>query len=144
MNILVINGPNLNMLGKREPEIYGSETLDDLEIKLQKQFPVHKFTFFQSNSEGDIINKVHESKDGLFDALLGNFAGFTHTSVAIRDALSLFTGGKVEVHISNIYARENFRHTSLTGGVCNGVITGFGTHSYILGVQALENLQTKR
>lgn len=143
MKILVINGPNLNMLGKREPEIYGHETLDDLDSKLRSQFPDHNFTFFQSNNEGDIIDKIHEHADGSFDALIGNFAGFTHSSVAIRDALSLFSGRKVEVHISNIYAREDFRHNSLTGGVCDGVITGFGFHSYVLGVQALENLQQK-
>ncbi|MEX0778574.1 MAG: type II 3-dehydroquinate dehydratase [Balneolales bacterium] len=143
MNILVINGPNLNMLGKREPDIYGHEKLSDLENKLQEAFPAHNFTFFQSNDEGAIITKIHDSVNGPYEALLGNFAGFTHTSVAIRDALSLFTGSKVEVHISNIYAREGFRHTSLTGGVCNGVITGFGLDSYLLGVQALENLQLK-
>ncbi|MEX0684487.1 MAG: type II 3-dehydroquinate dehydratase [Balneolales bacterium] len=144
MKILVINGPNLNMLGKREPDIYGHESLTSIENDLEIRFPDHQFIFFQSNNEGEIIEKLHEAAEGDFDALLGNFAGFTHTSIAIRDAISLFTGPRVEVHISNIYARENFRHHSITGGVCNGVITGFGPFSYVLGVQALENIVTKR
>ncbi|MEX2641247.1 MAG: type II 3-dehydroquinate dehydratase [Balneolales bacterium] len=142
MNILVINGPNLNTLGNREPGIYGHETLEDLEKMLQERFAGHTFTFFQSNDEGAIIDKIHASATESYDALLGNFAGLSHTSVSIRDALSLFTGPRVEVHISNIYARESFRHDSLTGGVCSGVITGFGFHSYVLGVQALEHLET--
>ena len=139
MRIFILNGPNLNMLGKREPETYGTDTLDDLYSLLQRTFPSHVFSFFQSNHEGDIIEQVHELvHQPEQEGLIGNFGGFTHTSVAIRDALSMLTIPKIEVHISNIHARESFRHTSLTAGACDGVIAGFGFQSYVLGVRALE------
>lgn len=145
MRIFVLNGPNLDMLGKREPETYGTETLDDLYDLLQTTFPSHVFSFFQSNHEGDIIEQVHElvHQPGQ-EGFIGNFGGFTHTSVAIRDALSMVEIPKIEVHISNIHARESFRHTSLTAGACNGVIAGFGFQSYVLGIRALEILHRDR
>ena len=140
-----MNGPNLNMLGKREPETYGHETLEDLYKLLQKTFPSYVFSFFQSNHEGEIIEQIHELvHQPEQEGLIGNFGAFTHTSVAIRDALSMLKIPKVEVHISNIHARESFRHNSLTAGACNGVIAGFGFQSYVLGIRALEILHRDR
>lgn len=138
MKLLVINGPNLNMLGTREPEKYGSETLDDLENEL------HAYSFelgvnietFQSNIEGEIIDKIQQSI-GNVDGIIMNPGGYTHTSVAIRDAISAVNIPCVEVHMTNIHAREEFRRTSLTAPVCVGQITGFGKNSYKLGLMAL-------
>ncbi|MFV1883841.1 MAG: type II 3-dehydroquinate dehydratase [Balneola sp.] len=142
MKILIINGPNLNLLGTRDTNVYGTGTLDELNAFLEEQFPDHKFEFFQSNVEGEIINKLQEAmKDGT-EALVTNLGAYTHTSVALRDALEPITFPKVEVHISNIHAREEFREKSLTGEVMNGIITGFGKHSYMLGIQAVEHLSS--
>lgn len=140
MKILVLNGPNLNLLGTRDPEVYGSTTLDDVNAMLINEFPNHEFDFFQSNVEGELIDRIQSSmKDGT-EAIMANFGGYTHTSVALRDALEPVTFPKVEVHISNIHAREEFREKSITGKVMNGIITGFGVNSYVLGVQAIEQL----
>lgn len=145
MKIFVLNGPNLNRLGSREPEKYGTETLPDLENYLKERFSMHAFEFFQSNSEGAIIDTIQKlAEDSDFDGLIGNFAAFTHTSVAIRDALQLLSIPKVEVHLTNIHAREEFRHQSLTAGACDGVVAGFGFQSYVLGVKALEGLTSER
>jgi 3-dehydroquinate dehydratase II len=139
MRIFVLKGPNLNMLGKRDPKQYGSQTWDDIANLLIKSFPAHQFAFFQSNHEGEIIEQLHELvHQPEAEGFIGNFGGFTHTSVAIRDALDMLTIPKIEVHLSNIHAREGFRHTSLTAGVCKGLISGFGAHSYVLAVHALE------
>lgn len=145
MRVFVINGPNLNMLGKRDPKHYGSAGLDELENQLKHSFPSIGFTFFQSNSEKEIIEQVHELvNQPEAEGLLINAGGLTHTSVILRDALDMVSIPKVEVHLSNIHAREGFRHQSLTGGVCDGIISGFGFHSYILGVYALLQLNRTR
>ncbi len=143
MKILIINGPNLNLLGTRDTNVYGTGTLDELNDFLKEEFPAHELEFFQSNVEGEIINKLQEAmKDGT-EGLVANLGAYTHTSVALRDALEPIHFPKVEVHISNIHAREKFREKSLTGEVMNGIITGFGKHSYILGIQAIEHLSSK-
>lgn len=131
MKLLVVNGPNLNMLGKREPGIYGSTTLADIERDLQERFPEVAFSFFQSNQEGELIDALQQSD---VDGIVLNGAGFTHTSVALRDAISSTDTPVVEVHISNIHARESFRHHSLTAGVCVGSISGLGVEGYALAV----------
>src|SRR6056297_3057775 len=135
MNILIINGPNLNLLGTRDPDVYGQDTLEDIHTELQQQYPDHSFSFYQSNVEGELINRVQEAMDDQTDALIINPGGYSHTSVALRDALDAITMPKVEVHLSNIHGREEFRDRSITGAVMNGIITGFGKHSYVLGVE---------
>lgn len=139
MRIFVLNGPNLDMLGKREPDKYGSQSLAHLEELLQHTYPGYSFTFFQSNHEGNIIEQLHElMNQPESEGLIANFGGFTHSSVAIRDALHMLSIPKIEVHITNIHARESFRHQSLTAGACDGVIAGFGFNSYLLAIRALE------
>lgn len=140
MKILIINGPNLNLLGTRDTGIYGTGTLKELESFITNNFAGHDFTFFQSNIEGQIINKLQSAMKDETQGLVSNLGAYTHTSVALRDALEPLSFPKVEVHISNIHAREEFREKSLTGEVMDGIITGFGKHSYILGVQAIEHL----
>jgi 3-dehydroquinate dehydratase-2 len=132
VRILVINGPNLNMLGKREPDVYGHTTLADVEKNLQARFPNVAFSFFQSNQEGDLIDSLQNAD---VDGIVLNGAGFTHTSVALRDGIASIDTPVVEVHISNIHAREAFRHQSLTAGVCVGSISGLGIEGYALAVQ---------
>ncbi|MDZ7758320.1 type II 3-dehydroquinate dehydratase [Rhodohalobacter sp.] len=144
MKILVLNGPNLNLLGKRDPAVYGSETLTDIENRLNEQFPDIKFEFIQSNHEGELIDAIHEARDGSVDALIANWGGFTHSSVAIHDALELLEIPKVEVHLSNIHAREEFRERSITGKAMDGIITGFGVDSYLLGVEATLKILAKK
>lgn len=133
MKIQIINGPNLNLLGRREPEIYGSETFEDFFENLQKRFPQVELHYFQSNVEGELINKIHEV-GFTFDAILLNAGGYTHTSVAISDAISGVTTPALEVHISNIYKREEFRHKSIISKSCVGMISGLGLKGYELGV----------
>jgi 3-dehydroquinate dehydratase-2 len=142
MKLFVLNGPNLNMLGKRDAEQYGSFTLEDIEHMLIDTFPDHEMTFFQSNVEGELVNAIQSlvDEDSSFEGVIANFGGYTHTSVAIRDALEILEIPVVEVHLSNIHAREEFRETSLTGAMAKGIITGFGKHSYVLGVYAMERL----
>jgi len=140
MNILIINGPNLNLLGARDPEVYGKETLQDIHAELREQYPDHSFNFYQSNIEGELINCIQEAMKDDTDALIINPGGYSHTSVALRDALDAISIPKVEVHLSNIHGREAFRDRSVTGAVMNGIITGFGKHSYALGVEAIERL----
>lgn len=138
MKIQIINGPNLNLLGKREPEIYGSETFEDYFENLKKRFPQVELHYFQSNVEGELINKIHEVGFS-FDAILLNAGGFTHTSVAISDAISGVTTPTLEVHISNIYKREEFRHKSIISKSCVGMIAGLGLKGYELGVMYFLN-----
>ncbi len=141
MKIQVINGPNLNMLGQRESRHYGSFTLAELESFISEAYPQVEFQFYQSNHEGELIDRIHELvSDTSVQGLVINAGAFTHTSVALRDALAIWEVPKMEVHLSNIHARESFRHTSLTGGVCNGIIAGLGLNSYLLGVRALLDL----
>lgn len=142
MKILIINGPNLNLLGTRDTNVYGGGTLDELNTFLSSKFGAHEFEFFQSNVEGEIINKLQEAMKNGTEGLITNLGGYTHTSVALRDALEPISFPKVEVHISNIHAREEFREKSLTGEVMNGIITGFGKQSYVLGIQAIEHLSS--
>ncbi len=137
MNILIMHGPNLNMLGRREKEHYGSGDQNELEHMLSEQYPEFRFELFQSNHEGKLVDRIHKAVDEEFDGVIVNFGGLTHTSVVLRDALSLLPQEKVEVHLSNIHAREPFRHTSLTGGVCRGLISGFGFYGYVMAVEAL-------
>ena len=144
MKILVLNGPNLNLLGKRDPAVYGSETLADIENRLNEQFPDIKFEFLQSNHEGELIDAIHKARDRSVDALIANWGGFTHSSVAIHDALELLEIPKVEVHLSNIHAREEFRERSITGKAMDGIITGFGVDSYLLGVEAALKILAKK
>lgn len=144
MKISVLNGPNLNMLGKRDPEQYGTDTLKDIEQLLIDTFPNHEMIFFQSNLEGELVEAIQSLMESDFDGVMGNFGGYSHTSVAIRDALDLIDVPIVEVHLSNIHAREEFRERTLTGAVADGIITGFGKQSYVLGIHALESLINKK
>lgn len=142
MRFVVLNGPNLNLLGDRDTDTYGVDTLDEINEALEKKYPDVQFTFLQSNHEGELIDVIHQARTGVYDALIANWGGFTHTSVAIRDALELLNIPKIEVHLSNIHGREAFREKSVTGKVMNGIITGFGPLSYHLGVEAAKKLIT--
>ncbi|HMB92168.1 MAG TPA: type II 3-dehydroquinate dehydratase [Rhodothermales bacterium] len=135
MNILILNGPNLNLLGTREPGVYGSTTLADLEADLRRAFPDVALDFFQSNHEGALIDRLHAAQQEGVAGVVFNPGGFTHTSVALRDGVASITVPVVEVHISNVHAREDFRHRSLLAGVCAGQITGLGLAGYHLAVR---------
>tara|TARA_Y100000992_G_scaffold248770_1_gene180439 strand:+ start:14 stop:460 length:447 start_codon:yes stop_codon:yes gene_type:complete len=139
--IIIINGPNLNLLGEREQSQYGTVTFDGLKEKCIKKATNLKIDvdFFQSNIEGEIVNKIQEARKK-FDGIIINAAGFTHTSVAIRDALEVFKKPIIEVHISNIYKREEFRHKSLISDVVSGGIFGLGSEGYILAIISLEKI----
>jgi 3-dehydroquinate dehydratase II len=139
MKILIINGPNLNLLGKREQNIYGSESFISYYERLKKAFPDVKFSMFQSNVEGELINKLHE-EGFTADGIILNAGAYTHTSVAIRDAIAGITTPVVEVHISNTLTREDFRHKSIIGPVCRGCIMGFGLNSYTLAVHSFTGI----
>lgn len=138
MKILVLHGPNLNLLGTREPEVYGSMTLDDINSKLVglgKELGVD-VECFQSNHEGALIDALHEARTNA-NGVVFNPGGYTHTSIALRDAISAIQIPVIEVHISNVYAREEFRHTSMISAVCKAKVTGFGWRSYELGLRGL-------
>jgi 3-dehydroquinate dehydratase-2 len=137
MKILVINGPNLNLLGRREKEVYGDVTLDEINEGLKKRFPKIEFHFFQSNTEGEIIDELHTAIDGGYGGVILNAGAFTHYSYAIRDAISTVSCPVIEVHLSNVYKREEFRSHSVLAAVCAGQIVGFGELSYVLAVEAL-------
>ena len=143
--ILVIHGPNLNLLGKREPEVYGPVTLEKINSLLKKLAKAHRVSLeiYQSNHEGEIVSKIGEAKGGV-GALVINPAAYTHTSVAIRDAIAAVRVPTVEVHLSNIYAREEFRHQSLIAPVAQGQVSGFGAKSYELGFLAALGLADKK
>ena len=135
MKLTVINGPNLNMLGKREPHIYGNESFESFFETLKADFPEVELSYFQSNIEGEIVDKIH-SVGFSCDGIIINAGGYSHTSVAIRDALSAVSALAVEVHISNVFAREDFRQTLLLAPVCRGCITGLGLQGYRLAVES--------
>lgn len=135
MKIIIINGPNLNLLGKREPEIYGSQTFEDYFVSLQAEFPNIELVYFQSNIEGEIISKIQET-GFTFDGIILNAAAYTHTSVGIGDAVKSITAPVIEVHISNTFSRESFRHQSYISPNAKGIIIGFGLESYKLAIQA--------
>ncbi|MDC1256660.1 type II 3-dehydroquinate dehydratase [Pelagibacteraceae bacterium] len=141
LKIQIINGPNLNLLGKREPGIYGHLTLDEIKKEVDNHCQPKKITadFYQSNIEGELVGKIQEIS-GSVDGLIINAAAFTHTSVAILDALNTLAIPKIEVHISNVFAREEFRHKSMISKSVNGIICGFGLNSYILAVDAIERI----
>src|ERR1700722_7969855 len=137
MKILFLNGPNLNLLGTREPKVYGKTTLADIEAKVRKHAAKAKakVEFRQSNIEGELVTWIQQAK-GKFDVIVINAAAYTHTSVALRDAIAAVGIPTIEIHLSNIHAREAFRHTSLIAPVCRGQIAGFGADSYVLAVDA--------
>ena len=140
MKILVVNGPNLNILGKREPDVYGTTTLEQISRDLEKEFAAEEFAFFQSNSEGALIDTLQESGAKGYDGVIVNPGALTHTSYALRDAIAAVPIPVVEVHLSNIQAREEFRRHSVTAAVCAGQISGFGPRSYSLAVEALRRI----
>lgn len=140
LKIAIINGPNLNLLGVREPEIYGTQTFENYFEILTKKFPEVSLNYFQSNVEGELINKLHEI-GFTYDAIILNAGAYTHTSLALADAVAGIKTPVIEVHISNIFAREDFRHISYIGKYCKGSISGFGLYSYDLAlISCIENI----
>jgi 3-dehydroquinate dehydratase-2 len=141
MKILFLNGPNLNLLGQREPQVYGKTTLADIEALVRREATARGVTidFRQTNQEGELVTWIQNSK-GNSDAIVLNAAAYTHTSIALRDAIAATGVPAIEIHLSNIHAREAFRHTSLIAGVCRGQIAGFGANSYVLGLNAAINI----
>ena len=143
MKIQIINGPNLNLLGKREPEIYGSQSFDAYFELLKQSHTSLDLDYYQSNIEGEIINKLHEVGFN-YDGIVLNAGGYTHTSVAIGDAVKAIITPVVEVHISNVYSREEFRHISHISSSCVGVISGFGMNSYSLAIEAIIEMNNNK
>ena len=137
MKILVLNGPNLGLLGRREPELYGRESLADVEARMRKKFPKAVFTFVQSNHEGAIVDELNKVLGGSHDGVVINPGAYAHSSYAIRDAIAAVNVPVVEVHITNVHAREEFRRKSVIAPVCTGVVAGLGTAVYDLAVQFL-------
>jgi len=136
MKIQIINGPNINLLGKREPSIYGSVTFEDYLAELRKKYVDVEIDYFQSNIEGELIDKIQEVGFDI-DGIVLNAGAYTPTSIALQDAIRAITAPVIEVHISNVHAREEFRHKSMISCACRGVILGFGLHSYRLAIEAL-------
>jgi 3-dehydroquinate dehydratase-2 len=141
MKILFLNGPNLNLLGTREPEVYGRTTLKDIEVKVRERAAKFgaEIDFRQTNAEGELVAWIQQSK-GSCNVIVLNAAAYTHTSIALRDAISAVGVPTIEIHLSNVHAREEFRHKSLIAPVCKGLIAGFGADSYILAVEAAVNV----
>jgi len=141
MRILFLNGPNLNLLGQREPQVYGRTTLAEIETKVRKRAKRLRATinFRQSNQEGELVNWIQDAR-GKFDVIVLNAAAYTHTSIALRDTIAAVGIPTVEIHLSNVHAREEFRHKSMIAPVCAGQIVGFGVNSYLLGLEAAVNI----
>ena len=133
--ILIINGPNLNLLGKREPTIYGNNTFEDYLEQLREKYPQCEISYYQSNIEGELINKIHEV-GFTYDGIILNAGAYTHTSIALHDAIKAVTTPVIEVHISNVHARVPFRHVSMISAACKGVVIGFGLESYRLALES--------
>ena len=144
--VYIINGPNLNKLGTREPDKYGTLTLKDIEYICKKKCEENNLdcTFFQSNIEGEIVNKIHYAIDENVKAIIINAAAYTHTSIAILDALKIFQGIVIEIHITNIHSREEFRHHSFISKIAKGIIAGFGEDSYLMAIDYLHKLNNKK
>lgn len=138
MKLAIINGPNLNLLGKREKDIYGNISFEDNFKELQKKFATIELSYYQSNVEGELVNKLHEI-GFTYDGIILNAGAYTHTSIAIADAIAAIKTSVIEVHISNIFAREDFRHTSYLGAKCMGSISGFGLKSYELAIKVFSD-----
>ena len=136
MKVQIINGPNINLLGKREPSVYGSRSFEDYLVELKERYPQVEFDYYQSNVEGEMINKIHEVGFD-YDGIVLNAGAYTHTSIALQDAIRAVTSPVIEVHISNVHRREEFRHKSMISCACVGVICGFGLDSYRLAIEAL-------
>ncbi len=143
MKLQIINGPNINLLGKREPSIYGEESFESYLSRLKKLYPAIELDYFQSNIEGEMINKIHEVGFS-YDGIILNAGAYTHTSIALQDAIRAITAPVIEVHISNVHTREEFRHKSMISCACLGVICGFGLDSYRLGIEALLQKQKQQ
>lgn len=143
MQILLLNGPNLNLLGVREPEVYGKETFTDYFRQLKDKYPSVDISCFQSNVEGELIDKIHEVGFS-YDGIILNAGAYTHTSIALADAIAAVKAPVVEVHISNIHAREPYRHVSMIAAACRGSVIGFGLDSYRLAVEALIEEEKKK
>jgi len=143
MKFRIINGPNINLLGKREPDIYGNSSFETYFDELQKKYPDIELDYFQSNIEGELVGRI---QDWGFDSdgIILNAAAYTHTSIALQDAIRAVKAPVIEVHISNVFARENFRHVSMISGACKGVICGFGLNSYRLALEALKDICIKK
>ena len=138
MKILIVNGPNLNLLGRREPGIYGSSSFEAFLPKLRERYPQVELEYYQSNVEGELINKMQEAGFSV-DGIVLNAGAYTHTSIALHDCIRSLTSPVIEVHISNVHQREEFRHHSMISSACRGVICGFGLNSYRLAVEAIIN-----
>lgn len=143
MKVLVMNGPNLNMLGEREPEIYGRRTLEDLKNDVEKAFAKSKMQieWFQSNHEGELVDRIQQANWDSVKAIVINPGGYAHTSVVIKDALAIFSGKVIEVHLSHTVKRESFRQSKITAMSCDGIIEGFGLDSYILALHYLNSIE---
>ena len=143
MKILIIHGPNMDVLGKRDTTIYGKDTLEDINNELYTKAKELKLEIdiFQSNCEGEIINKLHQAIDNQIDGVIINPGGYTHYSIAIRDAIEVLDIPVIEVHLSNIFGREDFRKKSVTAPVCTGQISGFGLYSYVLALEGLKSIE---
>lgn len=143
MKILVLNGPNINLIGKREPGIYGAQNIEEYYHELKTQYPEIEFEYYQSNIEGELIDKIQE-RGFSYDGIVFNAGAYTHTSIALQDAIRAVNSPVVEVHISNVMQREDFRHKSMISAACKGTIMGFGLDSYRLAIEALIHLNQNK